>query len=91
MIRPVNDRTDMVVSPRARSPKGAHKSFRKVEVRRLMDVARASGMVVESVEVRPDGTIRLSAGKLSREPGDDLFYKWDARLRAQARTSCGSD
>ena len=46
---------------------------------RLMDAVRAGGLIVASVEIKPDGTVRLSAAEATGILSDE-FAKWEGRL-----------
>jgi len=45
-----------------------------------MDAVRAGGLSVAIVEIRPDGTIRLSAAEAASESNGDAFVEWENRL-----------
>jgi len=78
MIRAILPQTTPIVSPPAR--RRAHRSFKKADVLRAMDAVRAGGLSVAIVEIRPDGTIRLSAAEAASESNGDAFVEWENRL-----------
>ncbi len=58
-------------------------SFRQADVERAVKGARNAGLDVGSVEVTPDGTIRI-VGASNIEPAHDLpFDQWRARQNAR--------
>lgn len=66
------------VSPSARQR--TLRSFRKADVLRAMDAVRAGGLAVAVVEIRADGTIRLSAANAAEANKADAFSEWEGRL-----------
>ena len=77
MIRPIRKPEPPIFAPRSRARPRA-KSVRKAELLRLMDAVRAGGLAVASVEIRPDGTVRLAAAEAAAASDD--FDKWESRL-----------
>ncbi len=62
---------------------GAHARFKypgKVAIRRAVEAARANGIDVGSVEVAPDGSIRIiDVRAIPKQPVDE-FERWEGRL-----------
>lgn len=57
------------------------RSFRKHDVLRAMAVVAEGGLDVASVEISPDGTIRLSNAQAANAPANrDEFEQWQDRL-----------
>lgn len=56
------------------------RSFKKADVLRAMDAVRAGGLVVAVVEIKTDGTIRLSAASRSDQKPADAFAEWGWQL-----------
>ena len=50
---------------------------RLTDVERAVEAARRVGLVVNAIETRPDGTIRVS---YQGEPPKDDFEKWESVL-----------
>jgi hypothetical protein len=60
-------------------------AFTQTDVARAVKGAREAGLVVGTVEVTPDGTIRVTVGADHREPANDLpFDSWKATKNASA-------
>lgn len=80
MIRPVSTPNNISpIVPRSRTRKPA--PFKKVDVRRAIDAVKAGGLAIASVEIRPDGTIRLSSLEAAAaSSGADAFSEWESRL-----------
>lgn len=78
MIRPIRKPEPAIFAPPPRI-RARPRPVRKAELLRLMDAVRAGGLTVASVEVKPDGTVRLSAAEVLGTPSDD-FAKWEGRL-----------
>ena len=60
----------------------AERSYaRTTEIRRAVQTVRATGIDVSSVDLLPDGTIRLSRGETGGRPSATEFDRWDAAGR----------
>lgn len=80
MLRAINPppRTRPQVSEK---PKRRKSSFKKADVLRAIDAVKAGGMSLGSLEIRPDGTIRISSSEVAKVAHDpDAFDEWEARL-----------
>ena len=53
-------------------------NFRKADVARAISAAAKVGLVATSVEISPDGLIRIISA--SGKPSGDLFDEWSDRL-----------
>lgn len=51
---------------------------RSTAIRQAVQAARASGFPISSVDLRPDGTIRLSAERSDRPEDSSEFDRWEA-------------
>lgn len=72
-----------IVPPLPEAPKATRKrqGFKKADIMRAMDAAKAAGLDVGMVELAPDGTIRLAAkSRMATSLPDDMFAKWEAKL-----------
>jgi len=54
---------------------------RKIEIERTVAAAKACGVDVASVEVAPDGTIRVSETRAASHQQLSEFDRWDAAGR----------
>lgn len=54
---------------------------RRAEIHRAVAAARDMGMAVTTVDVRPDGTIRVMSGRPDGEIDKSEFERWDAAGR----------
>lgn len=50
---------------------------RRAEITRLVQAARATGVNVGSIDVRPDGSIRINTDSGAIERPDTEFDRWD--------------
>lgn len=50
---------------------------RKVEIARAIQAARANGLMVQTIECSPDGTIRLSSTAIGPQSPPSAFDQWD--------------
>lgn len=78
MIRALLTPSVSQLSPPAR--RRTPRSFKKADVLRAMDAVRAGGLTVAVVEIRADGTIRLSSANASDQNNGDAFAEWESRL-----------
>ena len=78
MIRAILTPPTVAAPPQARQRPA--RGFRKADILRAMHAVRAGGLSVAVVEVRPDGTIRLSAATEDPKTGSDAFAKWESHL-----------
>lgn len=53
--------------------------FSKTEIKRAVDAARSAGIDPASVEIGPDGTLRISDARALAKPVDE-FTAWESRL-----------
>lgn len=74
MIRPILPPAPPV--RRRRIPR----SFKKADVLRAMNAVREGGLVIAVVEIKADGTIRLSTASGSDQKPADDFAEWESRL-----------
>ena len=64
------------------NPTRAERSYaRTTEIRRAVQTIRATGIDVTSVDLLPDGTIRLSRTEAANRPSTGEFDRWDAAGR----------
>lgn len=54
---------------------------RKADIVRAVDAARASGLVVQGLECKPDGTIRLYPSSWLNAESSSEFDAWDKAKR----------
>ena len=50
------------------------------EIKRILKAAAAGGLLVGTLEVKPDGTILVKAEPTADNDADDVFAKWADRL-----------
>lgn len=55
-------------------------SFSAVNVKRAVKAVSTAGLPVDSVEIRPDGTIVLATTRPANDGGNDVFEAWADRL-----------
>ena len=55
-------------------------SFKKTDILRAMDAAKAGGLDIGIVEVTPDGAIRMATIAATGNGKHDLFSNWEDRL-----------
>lgn len=80
MIRPLRPSTVSGVNPLPRS-RARFRSFKKADVIRAIVAVKAGGIDVATVEIAPDGTIRLTAGVTDGSQGRaNEFETWADRL-----------
>lgn len=54
-------------------------SVRKIEVLRVIRAATSAGIPIRTLEVLPNGTIRVSSENVAAQSGD-LFDEWEDKL-----------
>lgn len=64
--------------PAAMDRRRRRSSFKKADVTRAISAVTKGGLIPGSVEIAPDGNIRIYA--VGEEPVDTLFDKWSDRL-----------
>jgi len=50
----------------------------KVQIRHLVEAAKAAGLDVGGIEAAPDGTIRILSSRLA-QPAEDQFGEWERK------------
>lgn len=56
------------------------RSFSKVDLKRAVDAAQKSGLDIGTVEIRPDGTIRLRTVGATSGGSETVFDQWNQQL-----------
>lgn len=68
----------VIDAPAAVTTRSRRAPFKKVDVTRAISAVTKGGLVPASVEIAPDGNIRIYLA--GSEPDETLFDKWSARL-----------
>lgn len=79
MIKVISARPRIRQAISPREPRTS--KFKKADVVRAVDAARAAGLLVAEIEVRTDGSaIRISSPDARPRTDGDLFTRWEQRL-----------